>query len=75
MIKALTERQNMRDAYQQVVRNKGAGGVDHMKVDDLLSHLTDTWAITKSLLEEGKYTPQPIKGVEIHTARHLLIWG
>ncbi|GJM64865.1 group II intron reverse transcriptase/maturase [Persicobacter diffluens] len=65
MIKALTERQNMRDAYQQVVRNKGAGGVDHMKVDDLLSHLTDTWAITKSFLEEGKYTPQPIKGVEI----------
>ncbi|PWJ32681.1 group II intron reverse transcriptase/maturase [Sediminitomix flava] len=65
MINELLTKENMRMAYHQVVRNKGAGGIDKMQVHQLLAHLQDTWETTKSKLENGKFCPQPIKGVEI----------
>lgn len=51
--------------YQHVVSNKGSAGVDGMKVSELGKHLNKAWSQTKQAIEEGKYLPSPIKGVEI----------
>jgi RNA-directed DNA polymerase len=58
-------RDNMNNAYLKVKRNKGAGGVDKMEIDELLEHLKiHREEILKSLLE-GSYKPYPVKRVEI----------
>ena len=36
-------RPNMRDAYGQVLRNKGAAGIDGMRVQDLKPYLQENW--------------------------------
>lgn len=52
-------------AYRQVVSNKGSAGVDGMLVKELYDHLTKNRGQIESDIREGKYQPQPIKGVEI----------
>lgn len=56
---------NLEQAYQQVVRNKGAGGVDGMTVEALASHW---FAHGQSILQslwDGSYRPQPVRRVSI----------
>ena len=58
-------RDNMNNAYLKVKRNRGAGGVDKMEIDELLEHLkTHREEILKSLLK-GSYKPYPVKRMEI----------
>ena len=55
----------MHAAYKAVWKNQGSAGVDGMKLDKLLFHLTKHWEDTKSQLLEGKYYPQAVLGVSI----------
>ncbi len=65
MLERILSKDNMNNAYQKVKRNKGAGGVDKMEIDELLEHLkTHREEILTSLLE-GTYKPYPVKPVEI----------
>jgi group II intron reverse transcriptase/maturase len=65
MLERILSKDNMNNAYQKVKRNKGAGGVDKMEIDELLEHLkTHREEILTSLLE-GTYKPYPVKRVEI----------
>ncbi len=65
MLERILSRDNMNEAYQKVKRNKGAGGVDKMEIDELLEHLkTHRDEILTSLLK-GSYKPYPVKRVEI----------
>jgi RNA-directed DNA polymerase len=58
-------RENMLRAYQRVLSNKGAPGVDGMTVDELMLMLRKRWdAIRKELLD-GSYQPAPVRKVEI----------
>ena len=52
-------------AYQQVVGNKGAAGVDEMTVEELKPHLQKHWARIKEELLSGRYQPQAVRCVEI----------
>jgi retron-type reverse transcriptase len=56
---------NLNRAYLQVVRNKGAEGVDGMKYTDLKEHLEKNGEIIKEQLRTRKYKPQPVRRVEI----------
>lgn len=56
---------NMREAYCKVVRNKGAGGVDKMTVEELDEWLTENYDTLISRLKAGKYKPKPVLRVEI----------
>lgn len=49
----------------QVVRNKGAEGVDGMKYIELKGHLAKNGEIIEEQLMERKYKPQPVRRVEI----------
>lgn len=56
---------NLNRAYLQVVRNKGAEGVDGMKYTELKEHLVKKGEIIKEQLRTRKYKPQPVRRVEI----------
>ena len=65
MIKQLTSKKNLNEAYLQVYRNKGAGGIDGVQVTELKSILQATGTQLNEQIERGTYQVSPIKGVEI----------
>jgi group II intron reverse transcriptase/maturase len=65
MIKEILSKANLTMAYKQVVSNKGSSGVDKMKVTELKSYLQQHWNELKPKIENGSYTPQAVRGIEI----------
>jgi len=65
MIGFVVSKENMTHAYNQVLRNKGAGGIDGKSIDDLLTYLKQHWNSIKHQVGSGSYQPDPILGVEI----------
>ncbi len=65
LMEKILHKDNLNQAYKRVKSNKGAGGVDGMEVDELLTFLRDNkgWLIQK--IREGKYKPNPVRKVEI----------
>ena len=61
----ILSKDNLNTAYLQVVRNKGAEGVDGMKYTELKEHLEKNGEIIKEQLRTRKYKPQPVRRVEI----------
>jgi len=64
-MKQILSSDNLNRAYLQVVRNKGAEGVDGMKYTELKEHLVKDGEIIKEQLRTRKYKPQPVRRVEI----------
>ena len=58
-------RNNLNLAYQRVVRNKGAAGVDGMTVDELKPYLKVHREELLAELANGTYKPAPVKQVSI----------
>jgi len=56
---------NLNQAYKRVKKNKGAGGVDGMSVEDLLQYLKNNGEEIRQTIKDGKYRPQPVLRVEI----------
>lgn len=56
---------NMRRAYKQVKRNKGAAGVDGMTIQELGGFLKEHIEEIRSQLQQGIYRPQLVLGVKI----------
>ena len=65
LLEKILSKDNMNKAYQKVKRNKGAGGVDKMEIDELLEHLKTNRDKILTKLLKGSYKPQPVKRVEI----------
>ncbi len=65
LIERVVERSNMRLAYQRVVQNKGAPGVDGLTVAEFKDWLKVHWPSVKKALLEGGYLPQPVRRVDI----------
>jgi RNA-directed DNA polymerase len=65
LMEAVVARENMFRAYEQVVSNKGAAGIDGMTVEQLKPYLQEHWAKIKEELLKGEYQPQPVRCVEI----------
>ncbi len=65
LVERLVERENMRKAYAQVKKNKGAAGIDNMSVESLGTYLKEHWLKIKEQLVKGEYKPKPVKRVEI----------
>jgi RNA-directed DNA polymerase len=62
---AVFARENMQTALKRVENNKGAAGMDGMKVTDLRGYLKAYWLEVRAILESGKYQPNPVRRVEI----------
>ena len=61
----VVEQANMRLAYQRVVRNKGAAGVDGVTVAEFKDWLKVHWPSVRKALLEGRYLPRPVRRVDI----------
>lgn len=59
---------NVRQALARVRANKGAPGVDGMRVGELLKYLRKHWPELREQLLAGTYQPQPVRRVEIPKA-------
>ena len=65
MIKQLTSKKNLNEAYLQVYRNKGAAGVDNVHITELKSILKAHGKQYINQIERETYQVSPILGVEI----------
>lgn len=65
LMETVVERSNMRLAYQRVVENKGAPGVDGLTVAELKDWLKGHWPRVKQALLAGEYLPRPVRRVDI----------
>ena len=68
LMEQILSKENLKQAYLQVVRNKGAEGVDGMKYTELGEYLEKNGEIIKEQLRTRKYKPQPVRRVEIPKA-------
>jgi len=65
LMDAVCERGNLKLAYQRVVENKGAAGVDGIGVAEFKDHLKQHWPTIKAKLLAGSYIPSPVRRVDI----------
>lgn len=65
MIEEVLNPWNLKRAIKQVVRNKGAAGVDGIVTAELLQLYRDRRVELLNQLRKGTYLPQAIRGVEI----------
>jgi len=65
LVEEILNAENLNRAYKQVKRNKGAGGIDGMQVDELLPFLREHKDELLQSLWDGKYRPKPVRRVEI----------
>ena len=65
LLEKIIGKDNMNKAFKKVKKNKGAGGIDGMGVDELLQHLRDNGQSLIKSIRDGKYRPNPVRRVEI----------
>ena len=65
LMEQIVSKDNLNAAYLQVVRNKGAAGVDGMTVEELGAYLWENGENIREQLKTRKYKPQPVRRVEI----------
>lgn len=65
LMEQIVSRDNLNTAYLQVIRNKGAAGVDGMEYTELGEYLAKNGETIKEQLRTRKYKPQPVRRVEI----------
>ncbi len=65
LLDLILRKDNLNLAYKRVKSNKGAGGIDGMQVDELLSYLRENQDTLIPKIRNGKYKPNPVRRVEI----------
>src|SRR5260221_14782861 len=65
LMEEVVERSNLKLAYQRVIENKGAPGVDDVSVSEFKDWLKIHWPSVKRALLEGRYLPRPVRRVDI----------
>jgi RNA-directed DNA polymerase len=65
MLEQILSRWNIDKALEQVMRNKGAGGIDGMQTDELRDYLNTHWQSLRAKIMEGSYKPSAVRKVEI----------
>jgi group II intron reverse transcriptase/maturase len=64
-MEAVVERSNMLCAYERVVKNQGAPGVDGLTTTELKLWLQAHWGTIREALLAGRYMPAAVRKVEI----------
>ena len=65
LLEAILYKDNFNRAYKRVKANKGAPGVDGMTIEEALPYLREHQQELTSRIYRGKYTPSPVRRVEI----------
>src|SRR3989441_3283354 len=65
LMEEICERENLKQALQQVKANKGSPGVDGITVNGITDYLKQHWPAIREQLLSGTYQPQPVRRVGI----------
>ena len=65
LLECILDSRNVRRAYNQVMANKGRGGIDGIEIEGFTSHLQTVWPEVKAAIQEGVYQPSAVRKVEI----------
>jgi len=65
LLERILQKDNLNKAYKKVKSNKGAGGIDGMSVDELLTYLKENQGQLLQEIRDGRYNPNPVRRVEI----------
>lgn len=68
LMEEMLKGENLEKALSRVESNKGAAGIDGMKVDELRPYFKREWRRIKAGLLSGTYQPSPVRRVEIPKA-------
>lgn len=56
---------NLHQAWRRVKSNRGAPGIDGLRIEDFPAYARDQWPAIRQSLSEGRYQPQPMRRVTI----------
>ena len=65
LIEQILDKENVRAALEKIIANKGAAGIDGMKVEELRDYMNANWTSIKQSVLERSYKPAPVRRVEI----------
>ena len=65
LLEKILYKDNLNRAYKRVKANKGAPGIDGITVDEIGAYLRDNQKELIARIRKGKYTPDPVRRVEI----------
>src|SRR5882724_4984693 len=65
LLERIVSRTNMRRTYEQVMLNKGSGGVDGIELPEFKKQVEREWPEIRTKMREGSYEPKPVRRVEI----------
>jgi retron-type reverse transcriptase len=65
LLEAILNVNNMFDAHERVISNRGSSGIDGMTVDELNGYLIKHYSELCESIRGGWYKPKPVKQVEI----------
>lgn len=65
LIEVITSKENLNKAYKKVVANKGASGVDEIKVEELKDYIKTNRTDIVNSIKNRRYFPKPVKRVYI----------
>ena len=68
LLEKILYKDNLNRAYKRVKANKGAPGVDGITVDEVGAYLRENQQAIIEKIYRGKYTPDPVRRVEIPKA-------
>lgn len=65
LIEQILDKSNVRVAFEKVIANNGAPGIDGMKVENLRDYMNANWRSIKESILDRSYKPAPVRRMEI----------
>lgn len=65
LMEAVLSPDNLKRAWRRVKANRGAPGIDGLRIEDFPAHAREHWPAIRQTLSEGRYQPQPVRRVTI----------
>lgn len=65
LMEAVLSSANLHQAWRRVKSNRGAPGIDGLRIEDFPAYARDQWPAIRQSLSDGRYQPQPVRRVTI----------
>ena len=65
LMEAILSPANLHLAWRRVKSNRGAPGIDGLRIEDFPAYARAHWPAIRQTLSEGRYQPQPVRRVSI----------
>jgi RNA-directed DNA polymerase len=65
LMEAVLSPANLHRAWRRVKSNRGAPGIDGLRIEDFPAYAREQWPAIRQSLNDGRYQPQPVRRVSI----------